>query len=57
MVILLQINKITFGKSENLGKKIHISQNLAKFLTKVCCFFKKVFFMVYFLNFSGGKSI
>ena len=57
MVILLQINKITFGKSENLGKKIHISQNLAKFLTKVCCFFKKVFFMVFFLNCPGGKSI
>ena len=30
MVMLLWFNKITFEKSENLEKKIHISQKLAK---------------------------
>ena len=39
MAILLQINKITFEKSENLEKKTHISQNLAKILAKNCCCF------------------
>ena len=34
MVILLQINKITFGKSENLQKKSQKSENLAKVLTE-----------------------
>ena len=43
MVILLQIHKIAFEKSENLEKKIHISQNLTKILTENC-FFKKCFF-------------
>ena len=43
MVILLQINKITFVKSENLEKKNHISQNLAKLLTKNCHFLRKSF--------------
>ena len=47
IVILLQINKITFEKSE-LRKKIHVSQNLAKILTENSCFFFKVFFMVFF---------
>ena len=49
MVILLEINKITFKKSENLKKKIYINQNLAKILTENCLFFlkkKKAFFMV-----------
>ena len=44
MVILLQINKITFEKSENLEKKIHISQNLAKILTEKFFFFFKKFY-------------
>ena len=44
MAILLQINEITFEKSENLEKKIDISQNLAKVLTENCCFFKRSFF-------------
>ena len=35
MVVLLQVNKITFKKSENLETKI-ISQNLAKILTENC---------------------
>ena len=39
MVILLQINKITFEKSEN-----HISQNLGKILTENCCFFLSFFY-------------
>ena len=45
MVILLQINKITFEKSEN-----HISQNLGKILTEK-------FFLWFFLNCNGGNSI
>ena len=36
MVKLLQINKITCEKSEKPRKKLHVSQNLAKILTK--CF-------------------
>ena len=43
MVILLQINKITLEKSENLEKKIHISQNLAKILTENWGFFWSIF--------------
>ena len=43
MVILLQVNKITFEKSENLKKNL-ISQNLAKILTENCCFLKKKIF-------------
>ena len=39
MVMLPQINKITFEESENLGKKNHISQNLAKILAANCFFF------------------
>ena len=38
MTILLQMNKMTFEKSENLEKKNHISQNLAKMLTENCFF-------------------
>ena len=38
MVILPQIIKITFEKSENVDKKIFISQNLAKILTENRCF-------------------
>ena len=30
MEILQQINKITLEKSENLEKKLHVGQNLAK---------------------------
>ena len=44
---ILQINKTTFEKSENLEeeKKIHRSQNLAKILTEsCCCFCMKSFF-------------
>ena len=44
MVILLQINKISFGKVKNLGKNSDKSEHLAKILTKIC-FFKKVFFL------------
>ena len=44
MVILLQINKITFGKSENREKN-HISQKLVKILTEF--FLKKNFFMAF----------
>ena len=47
MVILLQTNKITFEKSENLEEKIHISHNLAKISTEICYFLKKVSFMVF----------
>ena len=43
MVILLQISKITFEKSENI-EKTHISQNLAKTLTENFSFFKKMLF-------------
>ena len=51
MVILLQINKITFERSKNL-EKILVSQNLAKILTENCSFFffkkkKEAFFMVF----------
>ena len=38
MVILLQINTITFEKKKTM-KKNHMSQNLAKILTKNCGFF------------------
>ena len=37
--ILLQINKITFEKSENQEKKIHKSQNLTEILTGICFVF------------------
>ena len=37
-MVILHFNKMTFEKSEKLGKKIHISQNLAKILTENCCF-------------------
>ena len=57
MVILLQINKITFEKSENLEKKIRISQNLAKIITENCWFFKKKSFSCFLLNCPGGNSI
>ena len=53
MIILLRINKITFEKSENLEKKNHRSQNLAKILTH----FFKSFFSWFFLNSPGGNSI
>ena len=49
MVILLQINKITFERSKNL-EKILVSQNLAKILAENCSFFikkKNAFFMVF----------
>ena len=50
MTILLQTNKTTFEKSENLEeeKKIDRSQNLAEILTEnCCCFCMKSFFMVF----------
>ena len=60
MVILLQINKITFERSKNL-EKILVSQNLAKILTENCSFFflkkKKKLFSWFFLNCCGGNSI
>ena len=37
MIILLQINKITFEKNENPEKKVTI-RNLAKILTENCFF-------------------
>ena len=40
MVILLQINKLTFEKNENLEKKLLISQNLPKIVRENCLFFK-----------------
>ena len=36
MVILLQINKITFEKNENLEKKLLIYQNLPKIVRENC---------------------
>ena len=54
MVILLQINKITFENYENLEKN-PLSQDLAKILTENCCFlFKKVFF-IFFLKLPWRK--
>ena len=47
MVILLEFNEISFQKSENLEKTIHISQSLAKILTENCRFLKKFFSMVF----------
>ena len=45
MVILLQINKITFEKSENLEKKFTYVRTWLKFQQKiVVVVFKKVFF-------------
>ena len=40
MVILLQINKLTFEKNQNLEKKLLISQNLPKIVRGNCLFFK-----------------
>ena len=56
MVILLQINKITFEKSENLGIKFTSVRIWLKFEQKIVVFLKKVFFMV-FLNCQGGNGI
>ena len=42
MEILQQINKITLEKSENLEKKLHVFQNLAKS--------SAFFFFFFFLN-------
>ena len=47
MVIILQVSKIAFVKTENIEKEIHISQNLAKILTEKCVFLKKVFYTVF----------
>ena len=41
MEILQQINKITLEKSENLEKKLHVGQNLAK---------SSAFFFFFFLH-------
>ena len=54
MVILLQINKITFERSKNLEK----IQNLTKILTENCSFFfKKKIFSWFFLNCCRVTSI
>ena len=34
MVTLLKIKKTTFEKSENLEKRIHVSQDLSKIVTE-----------------------
>ena len=54
MVILLQINKPTFEKSEKLEKK-KTSQNLVKIFTENCSFVKKSLSR-FFLNCPGGNS-
>ena len=48
-----EINIITFGKSENLGKKILICKKLAEILL----FFYKKVLSWFFLNCPGGNSI
>ena len=51
MVILLQLNKIIFKKTENLEKKF----SLASILTENCVFLKKLFSR-FFLNCPGEIS-
>ena len=52
MEILQQINKITLEKSENLEKKLHVCQNLAK----SSAFFFFFFFFTYTIyTFSNKK--
>ena len=56
MVILLQVNKITFEKSENIEKNSHKSEPGQSFIRKLFLFFKKVFSW-FFLNCPGENSI
>ena len=56
MVILLQINKITFEKSENLEKNSHKSEPGYNFNRRLLFFFLK-FFSWFFLNSPGANSI
>ena len=51
MEVLQQINKITLEKSENLEKKLHVGQNLAK----SSAFFFFFFFTYTIYTFSNKK--